>query len=121
MTREEVDPEIAEAGLARTACGLGSYLDVLFKRPASPTSFGPFEQLAREIVRLLERVDLPLACAEVVVRPARLYDEKTFGLTLYSMGFGPDAQAARSVWQRAATAGVACLHESLRSIRYSGE
>ena len=119
VTREEVDPEIAEAGLSQTACGLGSYLDLLLMPPAFAPGFKPYEEIAREAARRLEAVDLPLACAEIVIRPARLYDEDTFGLTLYSMGFGPDAQAARLAWQRAANAGVACLHQALRT--HAGE
>lgn len=112
VAREEVDPEIGEAGPEATACGLGSYLDLLLRKPAP--GFEAYEQLAREAVRRLERVALPLACVEIVVRPARLYDEDTFGLTLYSMGFGPNAQAARAVWQRAAVAAVAGLHAAWR-------
>ncbi len=112
VTREEVDPEIAEAGLSSTVCGLGSYLDLLLSAPAPELTFGDFEQLACDTARLLRAVDLPLACAEIVLRPARLYDEETFGLTLYSMGFGPHARAARATWQRAAASGVACLHRA---------
>ncbi len=113
VTRQEVDPEIAEAGLLPTAFGLGSYLDLLLRPPAPQHSFGDFEQLARHLTRLLGAVDLPLTCTEVVLRRAHLYDRDTFGLTLYSMGFGPDAGAARATWQRAAVSGVACLHKAL--------
>lgn len=112
VTREEVDPEIGEAGPVATACGLGSYLDLLLRKPTP--GFQAFEQLAREAVRQLAQVELPLACVEIVVRPARLYDEDTFGLTLYSMGFGPNAQAARAVWQHAAAAAVVSLHAAWR-------
>ena len=109
MTREEVDPEIAEAGLELSACGLCSYLDLVPTRADCFREFAAFEQVARNVAAALN--DLPLsspaalpllAVAEVVVRPAQLYDRQTFGWTLYAAGFGAGEVSARSAWSAAA-------------------
>ena len=108
VSREEVDPEIAEAGEEQTASGLGSYLDVVLT-PTSATAaafrgFAAFEQVARAAAAGLRDTGPPLAYTEIVLRAARLYDRETFGWTLYATGFGPDAEAARIAWSAAATA-----------------
>jgi hypothetical protein len=110
VTREEVDPEIAEAGLEASAHGLCSYLDLVPTRADCFREFAAFEQVARNVAAALN--DLPLsspvappllAVAEVVVRPAHLYDRQTFGWTLYAAGFGADEVGARNAWFAAAT------------------
>ncbi len=113
VTREEVDPEIAESGQEQTAAGLGSYLDLVAIDPGRFVAFEDFERVAREAARTLSRTNLPLCCAEVVVRPARLYDRNTFGWTLYAVGFGPDEQAARATWSQAATVLVDTFNQAL--------
>ena len=100
VTREEVDPELAEVGLAQTAHGLGSYVDC--RRGAA--GFAECERAARAAVRQLHAMDLEHAVAEVVIRPARLYDEPAFGWSLYAVGFGADGAEARAVWAAAARA-----------------
>lgn len=106
VTRDDVDPEISEAGEAATACGLGSYLDMLTARKDAFPAFAAFEQVARRTATLLHAVALEGCCVEIVVRPARLYDEQTYGWTLYTMGFGPDEAAARTRWAEAARVSV---------------
>ncbi len=99
VVREDVDPELAEAGESETSFGLGSYIDLLTPRLHT---FTPFEHLAREIAQALQAIHLPLGCAEIVVRPAHLFDTPAFGWTLYAMGFGPSQDEARGCWARAA-------------------
>ncbi len=113
VSPEEVDPEIAEGGLAATAYGLGSYIDLLPVRPDTFSRFGMFEQTAKETTQLLSQAGEPQGVAEIVIRPARLYDEQTFGWTLYAMGFGPSAAAARLTWQRANALLVYQMHLSV--------
>ncbi len=105
ITREEADPELAEAGLAATACGLGSYVDCL----RGPDSLPECERVARAAVARLASVREERAAAEIVIRPARLYDEGAFGWTLYALGFGADTAAARAAWARAALEVAECF------------
>ena len=113
VTREEVDPELAEAGPQATECGLGCYLDVLTPRLRVFPHFEHFEQAAAEAARSLRTVSAPLCCAEIVVRPAHLHDTDTFGWTLYAMGFGADAEQARTRWGLAAELTMAALLTSV--------
>ncbi len=99
VSREEVDPEIAETGIEATAWGLGNYLDCL---PVCPRDFAACEQIARAVAARLAKIELPLAAAEIVIRPARLYDEDAFGWTLYAIGFGVSEAQARECWADAA-------------------
>ncbi len=102
--RDEADPEIAEAGSEQTSAGLGSYLDLVAIEADRFGSFDDFERVAREAAGELRDKDLPLCCAEIVIRAARLYDRDTFGWTLYAVGFGPHEKAARTAWSQAARA-----------------
>ena len=112
VTREEVDPEIAELGAAATACGLCSYLDLLSADGLE--GFAAFEQAAREAAAALRRMALPLAATvEIVVRPAQLYDRQTFGWTVYAAGFGADEAGARAAWSRAAELALEAAVESI--------
>lgn len=113
IQRHEVDPEIAEQGEAATAHGLGSYLDLLVYQPRHAVSFAFCEHTARVTSKKLSTLDLPLSCIEVVIRRARLYHQDTFGWTLYSMGFGPDAASARQAWRQAASHALQALHQEL--------
>lgn len=123
VSRDEVDPEIAEAGLPETAHGLASYLDVLLTpmRPLSThglshgnlSAFETYEQIARATAQRLAATPLPRACAEIVLRPGRLYDQDTFGFTLYAMGFGANAAAARLTWSCAAMAALEALQQAV--------
>ncbi len=120
VDRGEADPEIAEEPDADTAHGIGSYLDILWLRPIEPDAapeipFAAFEAAAREASNSLRRVVLPRATAEIVVRAARLYHRDTFGWTLYAVGFGPDAEAARRCWAAAAGAVVAAFRAAVDS------
>ncbi len=108
VTRDDADPELAEAGLAETACGLGSYVDCL----RGPAGFAVCEQVARTAVARLRSEPLPCAAAEIVIRPARLYDEGAFGWTLYALGFGPDEREARARWAEAALRVAECFAQS---------
>jgi hypothetical protein len=98
VTADEVDPEIAEIGEFATRFGLGSYLDVISVRRDIFDSFEQHAALAKRTAAALARIDLPGACAEIVVRPANAFGEQTFGWTLYAMGFGADEQSARDKW-----------------------
>ena len=103
VDRSEADPEIAEHPPEQTACGIGSYLDLVWLGAGSRAAFLPaFEVVARAVsgcgpARDVSRV--PLATVEIVVRAAHLYHQEvsrdTFGWTLYAVGFGSDAAAAR--------------------------
>ena len=110
VSRDEVDPEIAEAGMEETAYGLGSYVDLVIVQTAVCSSFPECEALARTVTRRLQQTPLPLAMAELVLRPAHLYDKQLFGWTLYAMGFGSSQQAARAHWIQAATL-LACIFQ----------
>ncbi len=107
VTRDDADPEIAEAGELETAHGLASYLDVLTVRHDVFSEFADFERLARKTAAALKQcLDLPLSSAEIVLRPARmryarLGDVSTFGWTLYAMGFGETEAQARERWSNA--------------------
>ena len=109
VSREEVDPEIAEVGTAQTAFGLGSYLDVVLARADALSGFKAFEAVAQAAAAALREPGLPLGYVEyveIVLRQARLYDRETLGWTLYAVGFGADALAARAAWVAAAAAVV---------------
>ncbi len=111
ITRDEADPEIAEAGETETQHGLCSYLDLLTTQHAD---FLFFEQAARNAVTALSREQAHLCAVEVVVRPARLYDNDTFAWTLYAMGFGTTALQARQRWAHTASLALAALLEHLQ-------
>lgn len=98
VSRDEVDPEIADAGHEATACGLGSYLDVLPPDVEHFAEFPVFEQTTRAAVARLKLAGGETGCVEIVLRAARLFDTETFGWTVYAMGFGPDASQSRKVW-----------------------
>lgn len=116
VDRGEADPEIAEHPLEETACGLGSYLDVVWLPRGLPQpGFSAFESVARGVAAALGPVLLPLATAEIVVRAARLYHQETFGWTLYAVGFGPDAASARLRWASAARAVVAAMRDAVNA------
>lgn len=115
VDRSEVDPEIAEAGTEATACGVGSYLDVLTFRLEVFSAFADFEQVALNTAKALSSVPAATSCAEIVVRPARLYDRHTFGWTVYAIGFAGDPYEARRCWFQAATIVLAALHAEIAS------
>ena len=111
VSRDEVDPELAEENAeAATAYGLGSYLDCLCAR----LSFSAGEQAAHAAVLQLRALPLPRAVVEVVIRPARLYDEETFGWTLYAIGFGLSAHEARQRWSETAQAAFNALQAGVQ-------
>ena len=116
VLREEADPEIGEAGVEATAFGLGSYLDVVTLRLDVFTGFADYEQAARNTVRLLRESRQELCAAEIVLRPARLYDNDTFGWTVYALGFGSDESEARRRWAQALHATLAALHDSIHAV-----
>ncbi len=122
VTRDEVDPEIAEAGEAQTSCGLGSYLDVLTVRSEIFAGFAGFEKLAKILAAGLRRVEAPCAACEIVVRPARLYDQDTFGWTVYAMGFGASGAEARERWAGACNTAALCFQRqmALAAARFEG-
>lgn len=101
IAASEVDPEISEMGEEGSRYGLGSYLDVFTVRSDVFNRFERFTELASRAVKALTKLDLPASCAEIVVRPAAIAEQQTFGWTLYTMGFGPDEQAARAAWAKA--------------------
>ena len=112
VSREEVDPEIAEAGEEQTAFGLGSYLDVVPARADALGGFKAFEGVAQAAAAGLRETGGPpgyVEYVEIVLRQARLYDRETLGWTLYAVGFGADARAARTAWVAAAGAAVRSL------------
>ncbi len=127
VSREEVDPEIWEGSqqvdasgflLEHTLVGFGSYLDVVLAPELIPATlpseaFSYFEEVARSAARTLEAAEHRLACAEIVVRPAQLYDRDTFGWTLYAIGFGADEAAAKAAWAPAARSLVAALEQAI--------
>ncbi len=105
VQREEADPEIAEEyGLAATASGLGSYLDLVILPPATPPDFPDFEAMARRVSAALQTLEHPGCGAEIVIRPAHVFGEHTFALTLYALGFGEDQATARIRWAATALA-----------------
>ncbi len=116
VSREEVAPEIAEAGAEQTAFGLGSYLDVVLTPVDALKGFPAFERAARTAAATLRDEGPLLAYAEIVLRAARLYDRETLGWTLYAVGFGPDAQAARGTWTAAAAALVRSFTEAVAKV-----
>jgi hypothetical protein len=116
VDRSEADPEIADHPVEETVCGLGSYLDVVWLGSGLPQPpFSAFESVARGVARALVPVLAPLTTAEIVVRAARLYHQETFGWTLYAVGFGPDAAAARLRWAVAARAIVTAMRDAVKA------
>jgi hypothetical protein len=119
VDRSEADPEIAEHPLEQTACGIGSYLDVVWLGDGAEELFPAFEAVARAVSAALGDVSLPLGTAEIVVRAAHLYHREvsrdTFGWTLYAVGFGPDDATARQHWGRAADAVVAAFRAAVNT------
>ncbi len=127
VSRDEVDPEIWEGSrqedasgfpLEHTLVGFGSYLDVVLAPELIPAllpseAFPYFEGVARSVAQVLKAAEHRLACAEIVVRPAQLYDRDTFGWTLYAIGFGADEAAARTTWAPAAASLVAALEQAI--------
>ncbi len=112
VTRDEVDPELAEGEPDEgTAHGLGSYLDCL----CGLLPFDAAERTARAAVQQLRTVPLARAVVEIVIRPARLYDGETFGWTLYAIGFGPSEYEARRRWSEAARAALDALEHAGRT------
>ncbi len=103
VTTDDADPEIAEAGEVATRYGLGSYLDLFAIQGDIFEQFEDFESIARSTSARLNRGGdtQGLAAAEIVIRPAHIYSHATFGWTLYAMGFGPSAEAARACWHAA--------------------
>jgi hypothetical protein len=68
--------------------------------------------LARRVVERLRKIEgsRPLY-AEVVVRPAELWQQPGWGWSLYALGFGPSAADARAAWAEAAlTVAIAAHH-----------
>jgi hypothetical protein len=117
VTREEVDPEIAEAGENETQFGLGSYLDMVTARLTLFPGFAQFEEVARRTVANLGKMEWEAPCAvEIVVRPAHLFSQATFGWTLYAMGFGASHSAARNAWAATASMLIAQLHTSVAAL-----
>jgi len=136
VSREEVDPEIFEGSLPmdrdgalleHTLVGFGSYLDVVLAAELLPTlraplpseAFAYFEQVAQSAVQIAKTAEHRLCCAEIVVRPAQLYDRDTFGWTLYAIGFGADEAAVRAIWAPAAASLVAALEQAIVGIAES--
>ncbi len=99
-----MDPEITEGGEA--ASGLGSYLDLLPRRPEIFRGYGDFERFTKAACARLQGPEPRQAGGEIVLRAGRLYDEGTFGWTLYAFGFGCDPETARTAWHCAAVAVV---------------
>ncbi len=130
VSREEVDPEILEGSrqingsddlLEPTLIGFGSYLDVMLVPELLPAllpseAFPYFEGVARSAARILKAAEHRLACAEIVVRPAQLYDRDTFGWTLYAIGFGMDEAVAKAAWAPAAASLVAALEQAIADV-----
>ncbi len=109
VSRDDADPEIAEAGEAATRFGLGSYVDLATDRPEI-SEFAHFEALTRVLAAKLGKMEVSGVCsAEIVLRPAHLFGRATFGWTVYVLGFGPAESAARQVWAAAAAATLAAL------------
>ena len=118
VSRDDVDPEIAEAGLEATAFGLCSYTDLLTPHTDVFGSFGDYEALARSAAAELAQFDEPGVAIEIVIRPAQLYDSQTFGWTLYVSGFGPDPAAATARWAGASTLAMAtCVKQVETRVR----
>ncbi len=109
----EVDPEIVEMGERETRFGLGSYLDVVPFRSCNLGGFEDFEALARSSAVRLDKIEMPGCCAEIVIRPARLDGEPTYGFTLYAMGFGPTGAEARERWGPTAISVAAALKREI--------
>ncbi len=101
VTRDDIDPEFAEACPPAAHVGLGSYIDVLYARPGSYLHFEEFEAIARATSKTLASVSHTSGFAEIVIRPASLGGRTSFGWTLYAFGFGTDAAEARSAWHLA--------------------
>lgn len=112
VTLDDADPELAE-NLPANSTGLCSYLDLLPARPESFATFTDFEQVARATARRLQAMPDQPACAEIVIRPARLYDIHTFGWTLYALGFGQRPDTARQAWEIAARITLDAMQQSI--------
>ena len=111
LTRDEVDPELSEVFRPeQTAFGLGSYLDCHSEHSRfHQCGITPFECVARAASRYLQHLPALAGGAEIVIRPARLYDEEAFGWTLYAFGFGSTDLEARTIWSRALHRTVWCF------------
>jgi hypothetical protein len=106
VSREDADPEIAEAGEAATRFGLGSYVDLATDRPEL-LEFAHFEALTRMLAAKLGKIEVSGFCsAEIVLRPAHLFGRESFGWSVYVLGFGPCESAARQVWAAASAAAL---------------
>jgi len=119
VSREDADPEIAEAGEPATRFGLGSYVDLAIDPPKLPlhpelSQFAHFEPLTRMLAAKLGKIELSGICsAEIVLRPAHLFGRESFGWSVYTMGFGPTEAAAREVWARAVAASLIAIAAEL--------
>ena len=100
VSREEVDPEIAEACSPTAAVGLGSYIDVVNAVPGRFLEFAKFEAIARATAKALTAMSGIPGGAEIVIRSASLGGSASYGWTLYAFGFGADEKEARSAWEQ---------------------
>jgi hypothetical protein len=83
-------------------CGLGSYIDIIFAVEQIHVNFAWCESLVRRVAtELLAPIPMPRASVEIVIRQGCLHSTPGYGLTIYAMGFGRDAAAARAVWSQA--------------------
>ena len=104
----EINPEEEIFG---AAWKFGSYVDLVFTRPASRFSFPDHEKLARQITEPLKKVPEIPAAAEFLVRRCyyhraadchqaddRANLQEGFYLTFYLFGYGDDEAGARQRW-----------------------
>ena len=80
----------------------GSYVDLLFSDPQSQRSFSAHEQLAKQLVALLQSVpEIPVS-AEFTIRRCYYHDEHGprdgFYITFYLFGFSENEARAREQW-----------------------
>jgi hypothetical protein len=98
----EINSEEEIFGAAYKFC---SYVDILFSREISRSSFAEHEQFAKRITQLLKRVPEIPAATELLIRRCYYHVDHVgeeiregFYITLYLFGYGDDELEGRQRW-----------------------
>lgn len=105
----DADPASAPAG---TSFGFASYIDLVWRRPTTFTSFPQHERMLRRLIRLAAPLSHPAAALDCVLRPA-VVDlngaREGYAVSLYIKALGPDPHSAEVEWAAALDSIVALL------------